>query len=409
VSARGWTVFALAGLAVAVVGGVGGLLVRVVDPAPIPLNTFGLGAAAMVAVATLGVTWASVGALLVIRVPANATDRYMVVVGAGFAFSILATAVAFAALDVGTPSGDRLASLAGWLVVVSTSIIGFIFYVGFIFPTGRGHTPGWHRIARACFWLDLAFGALLVIQPGDLHLLPGIANPFGIGPDLRVIVGPRVSAVAAIGAAISAVAFVGSVASLYRAAATTERQQLKWFILAIAASLAALASLTVGASVAEGPVDEVGLVVFGFAGATVPAAIGIAILRYRLYDIDRIISRTIAYAAISGILTAVFAGLVLALQAVLAPLTQGNTVAVAASTLIVFSLFDPVRGRVKAAVDRRFHRAKVDGERAAAAFADRLRDQLDLPSVVGDLASTADATVQPRKLAIWLRAAGGFR
>ena len=109
-----------------------------------------------------------------------------------------------------------------------------------------------------------------------------------------------------------------------------------------------------------------------------PIVIGIAILRYRLYEIDRIISRTIGWAIVTGLLVAVFAGLVVALQAVLAPVTKENTLAVAASTLVAFALFQPLRRRVQRAVDRRFDRARYDGQRTVGAFAERLRNEVDL-------------------------------
>jgi hypothetical protein len=194
---------------------------------------------------------------------------------------------------------------------------------------------------------------------------------------------------------------LGSIAGMvvrFRRAGTIERQQLKWFTYAAIPEIA----FVVSTAFITVPLAVAGLAAILIA-PLLPVAATVAILRYRLFEIDRIVSRTIAYAVISAVLAVVFAGLVLALQAALSPLTQGNTVAVAISTLVVFSLFEPVRGRVKTAMDRRFHRSKVDGERAAAAFADRLRHQLDLASVVGDLETTATAAVEPHELAVWLR------
>ena len=137
--------------------------------------------------------------------------------------------------------------------------------------------------------------------------------------------------------------------------------------------------------------------------ALVPLAVGIAILRYRLYEIDRIISRTIGLALVTGLLIAVFASSVVALQAALTGFTQGQTLAVAASTLVAFSLFQPVRHRVQRAVDRRFDRARYNGERTAAAFADQLRDEVDLPSLQRQLAGVVGTAVRPDGVAIWLR------
>ena len=185
----GWRVVAVALWIVALIGGLGGLIVRLADPAPIVPNTYGFGPASMVAVALFAMTWATAGAVLAIRVPSNPIGRYMLVVGAGFSLSVLTTAILFAAVASGTADGQRFGSVAAWLTALTTSVIGFIFYVGFIFPTGHGHTPGWHRVALVCFWV-LTIGALVVIfQPGSLHLFPTIDNPLGFGPDLRGVVG----------------------------------------------------------------------------------------------------------------------------------------------------------------------------------------------------------------------------
>jgi hypothetical protein len=133
-----------------------------------------------------------------------------------------------------------------------------------------------------------------------------------------------------------------------------------------------------------------------------PLAIGVAILRYRLYDIDRIVSRTLSWALISAVLLAVFGAVVVGLQAALTDVTQGETLAVAASTLVAFALFQPLRRRVQGAVDRRFDRARYDAERTAAAFAERLRDEVDLATLTGELQATVAAAVRPREAAVWL-------
>lgn len=130
---------------------------------------------------------------------------------------------------------------------------------------------------------------------------------------------------------------------------------------------------------------------------------GVAILRYRLYEIDRLISRTIGWAIVTGLLVAVFAGAVVGLQALLAGFTQGQTLAVAASTLVAFALFQPVRRQVQRAVDRRFDRARYDAERTAGAFADRLRDETDIETVTADLTATTRAALAPAGLGIWIR------
>jgi hypothetical protein len=135
----------------------------------------------------------------------------------------------------------------------------------------------------------------------------------------------------------------------------------------------------------------------------VPVSVGIAVTRYRLYEIDRLISRTIGWALVTSVLLAVFAVVVVGLQAVLASLTQGDTLAVAASTLVASALFQPVRRRVQRAVDRRFDRARYDGERTAAAFAERLRDQVDLTELKTDIAVTVATALRPSSTELWIR------
>ncbi len=135
----------------------------------------------------------------------------------------------------------------------------------------------------------------------------------------------------------------------------------------------------------------------------IPLAIGIAIVRYRLYDIDRLISRGISYGLVTVVLLATYVAAVLILQGPLGTLFGTQTVTVAISTLVIAGLFQPVRSRIHRAVDRRFDRARVDTERTAAAFSDRLRDQVDIDAVVGDLAATASGAVRPARINVWLR------
>jgi hypothetical protein len=184
----------------------------------------------------------------------------------------------------------------------------------------------------------------------------------------------------------------------FRHAGRIERQQLKWFTFAAVAEIAFVLSVgiltippivVVPASVLIPPL--------------LPAAAAIAILRYRLYDLDRLVSRTIAYATVTGVLVVIFAGAVLLFQAVLAPLTGGNAVAVAASTLAAAALFQPLRRRVQTRVDRRFNRARYDAEWTVAAFAGRLRDEVDLEQLGAEISATVVHAVQPASVSIWLR------
>jgi hypothetical protein len=183
-----------------------------------------------------------------------------------------------------------------------------------------------------------------------------------------------------------------------------ERQQLRWFTASIAALVAAvtigMASAFIVPSLGVSGVAWIpGMVAF----MLVPIAVGIAVLRYRLFEIDRIISRTLSWALVTGVLMVTFAGGVIALQAVLADFTQGATLAIAGSTLIAFALFQPVRRRVQRAVDRRFDRARYDGQRVIDTFARQLRDEVDLDRLRTALIATADDVVRPVSASVWLR------
>ena len=190
----------------------------------------------------------------------------------------------------------------------------------------------------------------------------------------------------------------------FRTSTGDTRQQIKWF--AFAASLeGAVFALYIAAYLLE--VSAAGVkafevaVVAGLLG--IPLAAGIAILRYRLYDIDRIISRTLAYALVTAVLAAVFVGVVLAMQAVLSAFTQRNTLAVAASTLVVAALFQPIRARVQRTVDRRFDRARYDAERTITAFSARLRDHIDLAALRIDIGDVVRQTMAPTSLGVWIQ------
>jgi hypothetical protein len=398
------TPFAIIGSAAAVAGAVATIALRIVDPVPLLPGTFGFGPAALGGLELLGVTFALVGALLVVRVPGNAVGWWMVIIGDGYALGGLAAAITGSAAADG-PAGAATAAYAGWLTVLFTTIGGLVFGLGFIFPTGRGHTPAWDRALQiAAVFTPFLFTILFLIRPGPLHLFPTMDNPFGFGPDLRPFFGPQVSrSVAAwVGAFLPLLAW--SLASRYRQADAIGRQQLKWFVLALLVTIGGVGAAALGAMVSEQP-PEAGLVVFGYAGALVPVAIGIAILRYRLYDIDRLISRSVSYTLVTGVLAAVFAATAIGLSTLLGSLAQGESLAVAASTLIVLGLFGPLRRRAQAIVDRRFDRSLYDASVTVQAMSARLRDDVDLERVEADVLGVVERTFHPTHAGLWLRGA----
>lgn len=399
-----WKVFAVSGLSLTIIGGIGGLLVLVAWPAPLLSTTFSIGPAAMVAIAVLGLTWSTVGALVVIRRVENPVGRIMIVVGVSFAMSVLTLAVASAAWADGTASGREIASVVGGATALVTPANVLVFYLPFIFPTGRGHTPRWDAIGRGCLAFAMIVAGMLVLQPGVVHLVPGIPNPVGFGPDLRPVFGePVAGGVGTFLTVIVVPLVLLSVASRYRAAGRIERQQLKWFILATTITGLTVAILVAGAALRRDPIGELPVTAFALAGTAIPVAIGIAIMRYHLFEIDRIISRTIAYGLISAVLLATYAAVTLLLTGPLGDLLGGETISVALATLVVAAVFQPVRRVVQRAVDRRFDRARVDAERTTAAFSERLRDEVDIATVTADLDVTVRIALKPTLLGLWLR------
>lgn len=234
-----------------------------------------------------------------------------------------------------------------------------------------------------------AFGA-----PGS-QLHPEIVNPYLI-PALRPVFE------AASAASWLFVGFFGlGVASLvarYRRASRTEKQQLKWIVLAgVFTAVSAFAG-----SVIEGPVVRTpALLVLVL--LALPVGIGIAILRHRLFDIDLLIKRTVVYGATTAAIAAVFFAGILSTQTLLRPLTASSDLAVAASTLASFALFQPVRRRIQSAVDQRFDRSRYNAVRTLDAFSTRVRDDIDLDALRGDLIAAVGTTMAPAHVSLWLR------
>jgi hypothetical protein len=195
-----------------------------------------------------------------------------------------------------------------------------------------------------------------------------------------------------------------------RRAGPVERQQLRWLV----AAGVAFAGLVLVANVASTLFsdEDTGLVVgiaTGVSWLLVPSAIGVAVTRHRLYDLDRLVSRTVSYALLTGLLSAVYLGVVAGLRRVLEPLSGTSQLAVGVSTLVVAAAFNPVRRRVQSIVDRRFDRSRYDAARTVDAYARRLRTEVDLDEVTAGLRNTVSSTVGPQRVALWLRDAPAGR
>ena len=347
-----------------------------------------------------------VGGFLAIRRPRNSIGWLLIALPWAFAASSPAVPATMADLQAGTAS-PLVMAIAVVSAMASGMLLVLFFVVTIVFPSGQLPGGRWGRLARVALALVILVTIASLFGPTITVNVPGISsgveipNPLAVFPDLAVW-----SILSTAGAPIvftAALAGVGSMVVRLRRADGIERAQLRWLVLSMALILVGLVIGLVGDAVLSDGLGGLVWIPAEIAFVLPPIAIGIAVLRYRLYEIDRIVSRTIGYVTVTAVLVVTFAGAILLFQAVLAPLTSGNTVAVAASTLVVAALFQPLRRRVHARVDRRFNRSRYDAERALAAFANRLRDEVDLGQLTTEIGAAIDETVQPVSMSLWLR------
>jgi len=283
--------------------------------------------------------------------------------------------------------------------------MGLVILLLLVFPDGRLASPRW----RPLVWLTVVAMALiqedLIFTPGRLYGFEAVENPLGIESAgfLREVdaTGPAI-------VLLFPVAVIGLFVKRRRA--TTEgRLQLKWFmfaafLLVVVLVLAAVAEVAFPTQSAD-TASLVGGFVFAVVFAFLPASIGIAVLRHRLYDIDVVINRALVYGALTAALAGAYLGLVLLLGLALGPLTEDNDLAIAGSTLAVAALFRPARGRIQELVDRRFYRSRYDAAHTLEGFGGRLRDEIDLDALGVELRTVVTDTMQPAHLSLWLRKA----
>jgi hypothetical protein len=258
---------------------------------------------------------------------------------------------------------------------------------------------------RPLAWLIVTFvvvGVILSAFSSDAYLgsLDPIRNPLGIEGFIYFW-----RAFLYTVAPLLYVAVAYSVFVRLRRAVGIERQQLKWFAYAVAIfAMAIILNVLTLAIDAPRWVEWANLVIFPLAGTTVPIALGIAILRYRLYDIDLLINRTLVYGSLTATLVATyFTGIVVLQRGFVALTGERSTLAVVASTLLIAALFNPLRRRVQGFVDRRFYRRKYDAAKTLAAFNARLRDETELDTLTGDVVGVVREAMQPQHVSIWLR------
>ncbi len=341
------------------------------------------------------------GALIAVRRPGNPIGWLFLLFAFGWSLSFASDGLA-----IDFPPSPQIA----WLVTIGQELggLGFVSILLLLiyFPTGTLPSRRWWVLPFVEILGALASAIASLFMPGSpvQPPVPGLVNPLG-RPDWA----PALQVFNTIGQLTLVPVMIGCVVLLavrIRRSEGVERQQLKWFGWATGVVTALLlVSLSV---------PLLGLTVIPFADAVwnltlsslvlLPAAAAIAILRYRLFDIDRLISRTVSYAILTAVLAVVYVAGFLGLQAVLSSVTESEgPVAVAASTLAVFALFTPVRRRIQAVVDRRFNRARYDAQQSAEAFAGRIRDEVNIEQLSAEVVRVLERTVQPASAGIWLR------
>jgi hypothetical protein len=350
--------------------------------------------------------FAVVGFVLVWRKPGNPLG-WVILTMAGF-FALSEDASFYLVADYrlhhgGLPLGwVALFAQPGWAPGLVLLVLVFL-----LFPDGRPPSARW----RWVIWAALAVGMVWITSALALTVSAMIGHHVQVDPGGNLTALDNgadnaawwnaITTTTAVVAAVCWLASLGGQILSYRRSSGERRQQLKWLLTGSAiAGICLGISLTTGN--ASGFMHVIGVAALA-GGLALPVSIGVAVLRYRLFDIDRVVSRTLAYAIVTGLLVGLYAGLVLLATRVL-PLTSG--VAVAASTLVAAALFNPLRRRVQLRVDRRFNRARYDADQTVAAFAARLKDTVDLESVRDDLAGVAHQVLEPAHVSIWINQRG---
>jgi hypothetical protein len=386
-----WAVWALAMLGLAVAAWLDQLQRQAGSP-----ETAWLLQPASIPLLVATVSAATVGALLGSRRPAHPVGWLLL----GLGLLVVVNVVVSGYVNYGLlarpgalPAASYLAGVSNGIQVLWLACVGFVLLLT---PTGKLPSPRWRWWARVAAAAPALLVLLSAVDPQPLtpeH--PEVENPLAVPVPTGLLL--AVAAVAALIVLASLVAAAGSLVVRFHRARGVERQQLRW--LAVGAALAAVALLV---GVAAGAMGKEGVVLaaLGTCVALLPLATGAAILRYRLYDLDRIVSRTLAYGLLTVLLGGGYAGVVLGLGQLLG---RDSSLVVAMATLAVAAVFQPARRRIQVLVDRRFNRRRYDAARTIAAFSDRLRQQVDLEALTVELLAVVEETMQPTQASLWLR------
>ena len=358
----------------------------------------------------LSLAFPTVGALVASRRPENPIG--WIFCGTGLLYGVQAFASGYADYALlertgSLPGGEFMAWISRWIGVPVLPLAGALLVL--LFPNGKLLSRKWQPVVwiAACGSAMLALAAAL--DPGSLLFQPTFDNPLGFGGDIgklgsseSIDAGGVVEILVRVGFFFVLVSWLFAVAAMITRmdqARGAERQQLKWFVYTVALVIVGFLAALLGFG-QHSVAWNMGIAAFNF----LPIAAGIAILRYRLYDIDVVINRTLVYGVLTAALALVYVGSIVLLQGLFRALTgETSQLAVVASTLAIAALFVPLRRRVQAFIDRRFYRRKYDVAETLQAFNVRLRNDVDLDSVADDLVEVVRETMQPAHVTLWLR------
>ncbi|MDP9069068.1 MAG: hypothetical protein M3N53_12090 [Actinomycetota bacterium] len=347
--------------------------------------------------AVLAVSFALIGGVIVAR-RGHVIGWIMLLSGFFGSLNTVAAEYSYVALEEGWPLRSAAAWVAPWVWSLGAAAYPLVLL---LFPTGRPPSPRWWPVAAMTIC-----GALMVAVAGAIEAWPLAQLPL-TGEQVFDRTGEGVwGTLEAVGVPLLGSSLLLAAVSLgfrYRGAGQVERQEIKWLLLGGALTIVVMFTASPAA-----PVDvseAIPLLSYGalFALPAIPVAVGIAITRYHLYDIDVVINRTLVYALLTAALALVYLAVVVVMQRVLGEFTEGSDLAVAASTLAVAALFRPLRGRIQAFIDQRFYRRKYDARRTLDSFSSRLRDTVDLDSLSNELVEVVGETMQPAHVSVWLR------
>jgi hypothetical protein len=294
------------------------------------------------------------------------------------------------------PAGEAAAWVFSWLFVPQIGLSGLLIL---LFPDGRVQSIRWRWFAWLIVFATPASMVMAALSPGEIVGLDPIHNPLGIEdlPNLYELVQALMLTLLLVAAT--------SLLVRLRRARGVEQQQIKWFAYAVVvASSGSILTYVVPVAIGAPWLELVSYVPFVVGVVSVPISMGIAILRYRLYDIDLLINRTLVYGALTAMLVGVYVGSIVVLQGLVRVFTgQESQLAIVASTLAVAALFNPLRRRIQSFIDRRFYRSKYDAAKTLEAFSAKLRDETDLDALSDDLVGVERETMQPANVSLWLR------